>query len=343
MRAILCAAALALSACVAAPTGAGKGASATSAPVPFLFETHVIRTIDDRPLTYYLDRPAQGRVPLVLEVDGSSCVGQLREGFGDLLLPGPDRAYPYAYLRVEKHGVASDAEHGAACTDEFRKHYTIEGRVTDHLRVLQHLRGSAAWWDGTLLVFGWSDGGDVGGRLVGYYPGVTRAVLGAMGGGTTMAEHFRDLWVCPEGTEAREACVADLEAQFARMRDNPTWTRTWSGEDNAWRVWPGRLDTKLGLILRDDPTPKLIVHGAEDFENTPVTSARALVAMLEAADTPHTYWEVPGMGHGWGPPLADEKGDALERAMRDWLLTGEASTADLELLGLADDHPESAP
>ena len=273
-------------------------------------------------------------MPLVLEVDGSSCVGQLRQGFGDLLRPGPERAYPYAYLRVEKHGVTPWAAHGAECTDNFRKHYTMDGRVTDHLRVLQHLRGHADWWDGTLLVFGWSDGGDVAGRLVAYYPGVTRAVLGAMGGGTTMAEHFRDLWVCPAGTEDRPACVDELEAQFTRMRDNPTWKETWSGQDNAWRAWPGRLDTKLSLLLADDPTPKLIVHGAEDFENTPVASARALVAALREARAPHAYWEVPGMGHGWGAPLPDEKGDALERAMRDWLLTGEANEADLERIGV---------
>ena len=302
--------------------------------VSFVSERAIIPTVDDRPLTYYVDRPTAGRVPLVLEIDGSSCVGQLREGFGDMLMPGPERAYPYAYLRVEKHGVDPSAEHGAECTDEFRKHYTIEGRVTDHLRVLQRLRREADWWDGTLLVFGWSDGGDVAGRLVAYYPGVTRAVLGAMGGGTTMAEHFRDLWACPEGTEDRSDCIRALEGQFERMRDNPTWRKTWSGQDNAWRVWPGRLDTKLSLLLADDPTPKLIVHGAEDFENTPVTSARALVTALREAGAPHRYWEVPGMRHGWGEPYPGEKGDALERAMRDWLLTGEAAQADLAVTGI---------
>jgi dienelactone hydrolase len=315
---------LALTACA---NGSGAGAP------PFAeTESVTIRTVYDQPLTYYVDRPSSGRVPVLLVIDGSSCVGQLRPKSREFWRPPVPDIPVFARVMVEKAGVDPEADHGSACSDEFLKRYSIDARVSDHLRVLQHLRRHADWWNGELYVFGWSDGGDIGGRLLSAYPGVERAVLGGMGGGTTMREHFRDLWVCPEGTEDRPACVEGLEKQFETMIDNPTWKRTWSGQDNSWRVWATRLDARLSILLADDRTPKLIVHGSEDFENTPVTSARRLVADLdEAGSTAHTYWEVPGMAHGWDD-LPGDKADALERAMLDWLLNGEARTQDLRVL-----------
>jgi len=225
---------------------------------------------------------------------------------------------------VEKPGVEPDAEYGAACSEDFFRHYTIDQRVIDHLRVLQHLRARADWWNGELLVWGWSDGGDVASQLIAYYPDVTRAVLGAMGGGYTMAEHFENFWICTpdryEDPVERQACIDDLRTQFAAMEDNPTWQETWSGPDNAWRVWPSRLRSRLVHLLADNTTPILIVHGEEDHDNTPVESARVLVEELEAAgNTAFEYWEIPRMQHGWGN-LPETQQHALLDGMLDWLL-----------------------
>ena len=216
--------------------------------------------------------------------------------------PSADSPKPYARIAVEKPGVDHEASYPSECSEEFLKYYTIEQRVTDHLRVLQHLTAEASWWNGELLIWGWSDGGDIAAQLTAYYPNVTRAILGAMGGGFTMEEHFKDFWVCPKERlgDKRAACIAQLDAQFQEMFDNPTWTKTWSGPDNAWKVWPGRLRSRLVNVLQDNTSPILIVHGEKDFDSTPVASARKLVKELQdAGNTSFTYWEIPNMEHGW--------------------------------------------
>ncbi len=282
-----------------------------------------IPTLDDRDLIYIIDRPdGELKVPIFLSIDGSSCVGQLRAKFKKSFRPSPDSPRAYARVAVEKPGVSHDAGHGSECSEEFLKYYTIEQRVIDHMRVLQHLKSTAKWWNGELLIWGWSDGGDIAAQLTAYYPNVTRAVLGAMGGGYTMEEHFKDFWVCPKERtgDKRAACIAKLDAQFQDMFDNPTWTKTWSGADNSWKVWPGRLHSRMVNVLQDNTTPILIVHGEKDFDSTPVASARKLVEDLKAAgNTAFTYWEIPNMEHGWSK-LPKPQGQALEAAMLNWLL-----------------------
>jgi len=288
-------------------------------------ETAVIPTVDERDLIFYLDHPENGeQVPLLVMVDGSGCGGQLRGNWRTFYEPGPHQAASYARLRVEKPGV-DPYRRTETCTEDFLRHYTIHGRVLDHMRVLQHLSATADWWNGELWVWGWSDGGDVASQLVSYYPNVDRAVLGAMGGGYTMAEHFEDFWVCPEVRvqgEDREACVQSLRDEFAQMEDNPTWTETWSGEDNSWRVWASRLRSRLTPVLADRTQPFLIVQGERDYDATPAESARALVRGLEAAgNTAFEYWEVACMEHGWGS-LEREQAEVLEAAMLNWLVLG---------------------
>ena len=293
----------------------------------FLFEDRTVAAIDERPIRFYVDRPEGGEpVPIVLVIDGSGCVGQRRSSTWHSYDPARYTDHRYARLMIEKPGVEPFADDlGAECSEDFLRHYDIDTRVTDHLRVLQHLAAQADWWNGELLVWGWSDGGDVGARLLTYRPGTTRAVLGAMGGGLTMQEHFERFWACPEGTPDRDACLADLRRDFAAIHDNPTWTKTWSGHDNTHKVWATRLRARLSAPLADNRVPLLIVHGELDRDNTPVESARALAADLEAAgNAAFTYWEVPGMEHGWNA-LGEARKTALVEGMLDWLVTGSVS------------------
>lgn len=295
-----------------------------SATASYLYEQkNVIQTIDDRDLIFFVDRPEiSQKVPILLSVDGSSCIGQLRPGVKDMYKPNGDSPVHYARVMVEKPGVDPEAGYPSECSDDFLKYYTIEQRVIDHLRVLQHLNSQADWFNGEVYIWGWSDGGDIAAQLVAYYPNVERAVLGAMGGGYTMAEHFRDFWVCPadklEGQD-RKACLDSLETQFQEMFDNPTWKKTWSGHDNSWKIWPTRLNSRLSNVLKDNQTPILIMQGEADFNSTPAASARKLIKDLEAADNPYfTYWEIPGMKHSW-KSLPETQYKFLEDAMLMWL------------------------
>lgn len=301
-----------------------SSSESTAKKVEYSYEERiVIPTIDDRDLVYFIDRPlVDAKVPILLSVDGSSCTGQLRPRVKNTFKPNENNPRLYARVLVEKPGVEHTADYPSECSEEFLKYYTIEQRVIDHLRTLQHLKATAKWWNGELYVWGWSDGGDVAAQITAYYPNVTRAVLGAMGGGYTMAEHFKDFWVCSEDRagEQRDDCIVQMETEFQEMFDNPTWTKTWSGPDNSWKVWPSRLNSRLSNILKDNTTPILIVQGAEDFDSTPAESARKLVSDLDSAQNDYyTYWEVPEMEHGWSK-LPEEQGDAFEAAMLHWLL-----------------------
>ena len=284
-------------------------------------ETHRIAAIDEREIQFYVDRPASGaRVPILLIVDGSGCVGQLRARGRTFYRPGPGGPVRYARLQVEKPGVdpTADFSDTLECSEDFHRHYTITNRVTDHLRVLQHLDARADWWNGELYLWGWSDGGDIGAQLLSYRPTTTRAVLGAMGGGYTMAEHFENFWVCPEGsTDDRAACLADLRGDFKRIADNPSRVALWNGETYA--TWDSRLRSRLIAPLADNRVPLLIVHGERDADNTPVESARRLIdGLREAGNSSFAYWEIARMEHGWSNLPAGPKA-AARLGMFFWL------------------------
>ena len=301
-------------------------------------ETQVVAAVDERPITFYVDRPPVAeKLPILLVVDGSGCSGQRRPSSWGNFAPTPDAPRAYARLMVEKPGVEPETPHGGECSAAFNRHYTIQNRVLDHLRVLQHLAATAAWWNGEVYLWGWSDGGDIGAQILTYRPDIRRAVLGAMGGGLTMAEHFERFWACPpESTDDRDSCLADLHRDFDAIRTNPSGDLIWNGESYA--TWASRLDSRLSAPLIDNRVPLLIVHGELDHENTPVESARQLVADLEAARNPaYEYWEVRGMEHGWNN-LPQDRQVALRSAMLDWLLTGEvdAETRQLAVLGHTD-------
>jgi len=294
---------------------------------------HHILTVKEIPLSYRLDIPEDisKTVPLLVVIDGSSCRGPGTNGLIDLLKPDANSPLPYARLIVEKIGVELEDD-GETCSDLFSQNYTIQNRVLNHLRVLQHLRGEQKWWNGELLIWGWSDGGDIAAQLTAYYPNTQRAVLGAMGGGITMAEHFRDQDFCPadrfQSSEQKESCIAKLQARFDDIRTNPSSAKTWLGDDNTYRVWESRLFSRLSHLLVDNQVPILIVHGKEDKGQ--IKGARALKKDLEAGgNTVYTYWEIENMGHS-PRQLTAEQGNRLYMAMRDWLLTGETLKPDME-------------
>ncbi|MEO1324460.1 MAG: alpha/beta hydrolase [Pseudomonadota bacterium] len=287
--------------------------------------TGITLAADGREISFYLDKPIGETVPLLVVIDGSGCSGQLRPGLKGLFRPPFEGHRPFARLAVEKPGVQAADANVENCSQDFLKHYSMNDRVLDHLRVFQHLSYHADWWNGELYIWGWSDGGDIAAQIVAYYPKVTRALLGAMGGGYSMAEHFTEFWVCPFELEQQkvELCVAEMHSKFRAITDNPTWKKTWSGPDNSYKAWASRLDVRLSNLLRDNTTPILIIHGAEDFDQTPVESARKLVTnLIGAGNESFSYWEVAEMGHTWSS-LPEQRRLLLEDAMLHWLLTEE--------------------
>lgn len=267
------------------------------------------------------------KIPLLLVIDGSLCTPSLLSSQADLLAdPSGGR---YATLLVEKPDVTMpeiDADGGISigpdftCSDGFRQRYTIDQRVLDHLRALQYLRTHADWWNGELVIWGFSDGGRIASRVGAFTAGTRGMVLGGFGGGRPMAVDFEDVHICaPDRTENRDSCLRDLRAQFDAMRHDPTPSRTWNGSANSWATWASRLDAVEAHLLADVRFPVLAFHGVDDA-STPVASARMLAEQLR--DAPHfRYREIAGMGHGLGSGLSPHDGDALRTEFLDWLIS----------------------
>ena len=314
------------------------GSPATAqGPVP-AYETKVIPDIENRPITFHIERfDLAEKVPILLVIDGSGCSGALRTGFASLFRPQYGTLAGYAKLTLTKPGVAPHNADSKDCSAEYRERYSIDSAVTDHLRVLQHLRSRADWWNGKLYIYGWSDGGDIGARLISYYPNVERALLGAQGGGYTMAQHVEDFWDCAadrNSAEEREACLVEMRGWFQELRDKPL-ASLGKGESN--QLWRSRIFADLVSILADSTVPLLVMHGAKDRDKTPVESARLLISRLQAEGREQLeYCEIPQMGHGTGS-LTPEEGLRLENATLAWLM-GRADAAEL-LVEFCDPDP----
>ena len=292
-------------------------------------ELSVVRA-DGSPIEVHIYRPrGNAALPIVLAIDGSMCFPST-SGFIEFLRSTSWTDRPFALLVVEKPGPTPfpppDAQGNVnigpdfRCSEEFKQYYSIDQRVLDHLRVIQHLRKTAGWWNRKMYVWGFSDGGRVGSHVGGYVPETRRMVLGGFGGGYGMAREFADHHVCAEGrTKDRKACLRELEEQFDRIRSTPVASESWNGEANTYKAWASRLDAIEANVLQDVTIPLLIYHGELD-SSVPVASARATAERLSKSNPQFIYREIAGMGHGLGSRLPDSESDRLHSEMLAWLL-----------------------
>ena len=300
-------------------------------------QTLEVARVDGSPVQILVSRPSTtGKIPMVLAIAGSVCIPS-RLGM-EQLSPEISGLGPYALVFVEKPGPTqppkgADGSYSIGpdfqCSDTFKKYYTIDQRVTDHLRAIQYLRGKADWWDGRLFVWGFSDGARIASRVGAFTPETQRMVLGGFGGGLSMAAEFEEFHICPAGTKDRDSCLKNLRAQFQEIRDNPTPQRTWNGDSNTWAAWASRLDAVEANILKDITFPVLVFHGTKD-KSVPVASARQLAQQLAVRGSQFVYREIEGMGHGLGSDLPPAKGEELQREFLAWLL-GSSSPSPLVL------------
>lgn len=290
-------------------------------------ETVAIRRVDGSDLSVEIDRPTSPKSsPILLAIDGSLCTPEgLSEWVGWLRARRNGRE-PYSVVVVAKPGPTTpeadkDGNYSIGpefrCTDEFKKHYTLDQRVLDHLQALAYLRKHAPWWNGRLLLWGFSDGAHVGARVGTYVPETKAAVLIGMGGGTPMAEQL-ELMMCATATP-RYPCLKELRAQADEIRKLPIPGKSWHGDANTYAAWSSRLDAVQTNVLMFARFPIRLIHGEKDG-SVPVAAARALAAALKAPSGPVEYLEVPGMGHGLGSGLSPEQSEKLRSQTLRWLL-----------------------
>ncbi len=265
------------------------------------------------------------KIPVVLFIDGSGCYSARWEKvFSYWALPTFLHGSA-ASIVVEKPGMKPEMAVPKKCPDEFLQYYSIDQRVLDHLRVIQHLRKHASWWNGEIYLLGWSDGAAIGARVAAYTPEVKRAVLGGMGGAIPMKQHFKDVFACAperfENKQARDACIEGLNEQFEKIRTNPTWKSTWGGADNSYKVWATRLDQIEYHLLKDFSIPFLVVHGGKDRNSVPVENARTLMKWLKRDGVKNVeYWEIAEMKHATRS-LGKSRSELVRVAMIKWLFS----------------------
>lgn len=286
-----------------------------------------ITRLDGSSLGVHLQRPVtQEKVPLLIYIGGSLCIPSTEDETARWLLHRDTTQTPYAVAIIEKSGPTipqknadGEIEIGPdfACSQEFKQYYTIDQRVMDHLRVLQYLRRHADWWNGELLIWGFSDGGRVGAQLASYYPQTHAVALVGFGGGVPMAASMEDM-VCATPADAIE-CRKSLRQQMDEIRMQPVPGRDWMGEANTYAAWASRLDAVEANILRDLRAPLLVVHGERDG-SVPVASARKLAERMQDSGVLFRYREVPGMRHSLGGARTSDEVEALHRDVLAWLL-----------------------
>lgn len=310
-----------LLALVSSPAEAGSAAFSESLKVP---------RVDGTLVDVHLQRPSTaGKVPLLVYIDGSLCIPSTYNESVAWLLEKSDGARPFALAVIEKPGPTIPALNAEGnieigpdfqCSAEFRQHYSIDQRVIDHLRALQHLNRHASWWNGELLVWGFSDGGRIGAQLAAYYPQTKAVALVGVGGGMRMADSMEAM-VC-SGPKDTAACGEALRKEMDEIRAAPVPTRDWMGESNTYATWASRLDAVEANVLRDLKAPLLVVHGERDG-SVPVASARKLAELMQGSGVVFRYREIPGMRHSlWGTATPHES-EALHQETLEWLTAQE--------------------
>jgi predicted esterase len=298
-----------------------------AAILPAHAETLSVKRPDGSDIKIEVARPASSeRGPIVLAIDGSLCTPEDLSEWLSWLRAQRNGETPYSVVVVAKPGPATpepdkDGNYNISpefrCTDEFKKYYTLDQRVLDHLQAIAYLRKSAPWWDGRLLVWGFSDGAHIGARVGTYTAETKAAVLLGMGGGTPMAAELEKM-MCADA-KPMDTCLRDFRAQTDAIRKNPVPSQSWLGDANTYAAWSSRLDGIETNVLRLASFPVRLVHGERDG-SVPVAAARALAEAIGAPRGPIEYTEVPGMGHGLGSNLAPEQADKLRSQTLGWLL-----------------------
>jgi pimeloyl-ACP methyl ester carboxylesterase len=306
-----------LLALVSSPAEAGSAAFSESLKVS---------RVDGTLLDVHLKRPSTKRkVPLLVYIDGSLCIPSTYNESVAWLLEKSDGAHPFALAVIEKPGPTIPALNAEGnieigpdfqCSAEFRQHYSIDQRVIDHLRVLQHLNRHASWWNGELLVWGFSDGGRIGAQLAAYYRQTRAVALVGVGGGMRMADSMEAM-VCAAPADTA-ACRESLRKEMDEIRAAPLPTRDWMGESNTYATWASRLDAVEANVLRDLKAPLLVMHGERDG-SVPVASARKLAELMQGSGVVFRYREVPGMRHSLWGTASPQESEALHQEVLDWL------------------------
>jgi pimeloyl-ACP methyl ester carboxylesterase len=267
------------------------------------------RTDGSRITWSLMDADARRANKILLIAQGSGCAPAHTNANIRML---SDAAEGFAVLTIEKYGVEqTDAPENPveSCSEAYFANHTVSQRVADARTVLAEL-GTRGLWDGTLVLFGGSEGGAVVSILSHEEPETDAVVVFSTGTGLTMAEFFPMVVPPP--------VAGQMNGVFAQARSNPESAEVAGG--NSFKWWADILDRRLSDDLLKSSVPVLLVHGENDM-SAPVEAARATLAAFVAANEEArlTYWELSDRDHHMlAPDGQSHMQDVLDR-VADWI------------------------
>jgi pimeloyl-ACP methyl ester carboxylesterase len=259
-----------------------------------------IKRLNDSYIDVYHNKPqGAAKLPVLVFCQGSGYDSNT-EGFLGLLSQFDKEAVGIA---IEKQGVRYGDE-GDRLSDEYKQNNAVYNRLYDYLRVFQHLKTHAAWWNGDVYVIGGSEGGLLAGMIASFYPNVKAAAILSFGGGL----NFGEAWPIASGIQKKATGASDLEVEqeiktvrdsLGYIRTNSTYLKSYSGHDNTFSWWASIIDLRLENALLDLNIPIFLGQGTEDMMAPPISAQKLNEAFIRKEKTNLYYKEYQGYDHGF--------------------------------------------
>lgn len=258
-----------------------------------------VKRLNDSFIDVYYNKPTSDKMPVMIFCQGSGYDSNT-EGFLGVIGQFKNKVVG---LAIEKQGV-NFGDSGDKLTEEYIENNTIEKRLYDYLRVLQHLRTNAEWWNGKIYIIGGSEGGLLAGMLACFYPNVKGLTIFSFGGGL----NFGEAWPISSGLQSKEkgASKTEIDERIIVVKDSlqmiskePTFLKSYSGADNTYAWWNSIIDLRLENCLLDLEIPIYMVQGSNDIMAPPISAQTLNKNFIKNGKTNLFYKEYKGYDHAF--------------------------------------------
>jgi len=279
-----------------------------------------IKRLNDSYIDVYFNKPRGDKLPIMIFCQGSGYDSNTR---GFLGLIGQFEKQIVG-LAIEKQGVKF-GDSGDNLTNEYIMNNTIYNRLYDYLRVLQYLRTSAEWWNGEIYVVGGSEGGLLAGMIACFYPDVKGLVIFSFGGGL----NFGEAWPISSGLQIRtdgaskleiKKKINDVKDSLHMIRQEPIFSKSYSGADNTYAWWNSIIDLRLENCLLDLTIPIYLVQGARDIMVPPISARTLNESFIKAGKSNLFYKEYEDYDHAFFDKGKNSHLVEVVTESIDWLL-----------------------
>ena len=234
-----------------------------------------VQRLNDSYIDVYYNKPIIGKkLPLLIFCQGSGYDSNT-DGFLGIMQQFEKQAVG---LAIEKQGVKF-GDRGDTLTEVYKENNLVCNRLYDYLRVLQYMRENANWWNGDVYFIGGSEGGLLAGMLACFYPNTKALALFSFGGGLKFGEAWpisSSLQKKAEGANGTEVekTISNVKDTLNYIRKNPTFLKSYEGDDNTYAWWASIVDLRLENSLIDSKIPIFLAQGTKDIMAPPISAIK---------------------------------------------------------------------